>query len=211
MTNILVVDDSPFIVDVLVMMLKKAGYTVESADGGPTALEKLKTFRPELIMLDIIMEPMDGWETLLAIKQDPDLKDIPVMMLTAKQITPYEAEAYTIYIEDYILKPVTQQDLYTAIESILTRLKNTTDDMELGRKNGYSELLIQEYARLAHLVTISKRLIKLLESAYQYEDMPNVISGDIKTLTDRMSQNLTFQNARVKELRELFAKPNTEA
>lgn len=210
MTNILVVDDSPFIVDIFVIMLEQAGYTVESADGGLTALEKLKTFRPELIMLDIIMEPMDGWETLLAIKQDPNLKDIPVMMLTAKQITPYEAEAYTIYIEDYILKPITQQDLYTAVESILTRLKNTTDGMELGRKNGYPEPMIQEYARLAHLATISKRLIKLLESAYQYEDIPNQLSGDIKTVTDRMSQNLTFQNERVKELRELFAKPNTK-
>lgn len=210
MTNILVVDDSPFIVDIFVIMLNEAGYTVESADGGETALEKLKTFHPELIMLDVIMEPMDGWETLLAIKQDPRLKDIPVMMLTAKQITPYEAEAYNIYIEDYLLKPVAQRDLYMAIESILTRLKNTTDDMELGRKNGHPDLLIQEYARLAHMTMISKRLIKLFENAYQYEKMPSPISEDIKVLTGRMSQNLNFQNERVKELRELFAKSHTD-
>ena len=211
MTNILVVDDSPFIVDIFTTMLKQEGYIVESADGGPSALEKLKVFRPELIMLDIIMEPMDGWETLLAIKQDPELKEIPVMMLTAKQITPYEAEAYGIYIEDYILKPVTHNGLYTAIENILTRLKNTAADIELGRKNGYQEATIQEYARLAHHVTISKRLIKLLESAYQYDDMPNNVSGDVNSFITSMSQNMTFQNERLIELRELFSKQNTEA
>ena len=211
MANILVVDDSPFIVDIFVTMLKRAGYTAESADGGPAALEKLKTFRPDLIMLDIIMEPMDGWETLLAIKQDPTFKDIPVMMLTAKQITPQEAEVYGIYIEDYILKPVTHNDLCAAIDTILTRIKNTKEDVELGRKNGYPEPMIQEYKRLVHQVSVSRRLIKLLESAYQYDDMPNQVSGDIKTLINNMSRNLTFQNARLIDLRETFARPNTGA
>lgn len=209
MANILVIDDSPFIVDIFVTMLKRAGYTTESADGGPAALEKLETFRPDLILLDIIMEPMDGWETLLAIKQNSDFRDIPVMMLTAKQITPQEAEAYSIYIEDYVLKPVTQNDLCAAIDAILTRIKNTTEDIELGRKNGYPEPMIQEYTRLVHQVTVSKRLIKLLESAYEYDDMPNQVVSDIQKLTNNMSRNLTFQNARLIDLRETFAKPNT--
>jgi len=209
MANILVVDDSPFIVDIFVTMLKRAGYTAESADGGPAALEKLKLFRPDLIMLDIIMEPMDGWETLVAIKQDLDFKDIPVMMLTAKQITPQEAEAYGIYIEDYILKPITQNDLCAAIDTILTRMRDTKEDIELGLKNGYPEPMIKEYARLVHQVTVSRRLIKLLENAYEFDDMPNQVSGDIKTLVNNMSRNLTFQNARLIDLRQTFAKPNT--
>ena len=210
MASILVVDDSSFIVDIFVTMLKRVEYTVESADSGPAALEKLETFHPDIIMLDIMMEPMDGWETLLAIKQNPELKDIPVMMLTAKQITPYEAEAYGIYIEDYILKPVTHTDLYNAIETILTRIKNTTEDIKRGRINGYPEMMIQEYERLAHQVNVSKKLIKLLENSYQYEDMPDQISSDIKALIANMTRNLTFQNKRLEELRVTFATPNTE-
>ena len=92
MYTILVVDDSPFIVDVFVTMLERGGYRTVAAYGGEECLEILKTVTPDLILLDIMMEPMDGWETLEKIKENPTTKEIPVLMLTAKQLTPVEAE-----------------------------------------------------------------------------------------------------------------------
>ena len=70
MNTILVVDDSPFIVDVFVTMLERGGYRTVAAYGGEECLEILKTVTPDLILLDIMMEPMDGWETLEKIKEN---------------------------------------------------------------------------------------------------------------------------------------------
>ncbi len=112
MYTIMVVDDSPFIVDVFVTMLERGGYRTVAAYGGEECLEILKTVMPDLILLDIMMEPMDGWETLERIKENPSTKEIPVLMLTAKQLTPAEAQEYGIYIEDYVLKPITHRGLY---------------------------------------------------------------------------------------------------
>ncbi len=85
MNTILVVDDSPFIVDVFVTMLERGGYRTVAAYGGEECLEILKTVTPDLILLDIMMEPMDGWETLEKIKENSQTKEIPVLMLTAKR------------------------------------------------------------------------------------------------------------------------------
>ena len=71
MFTILVVDDSPFIVDVFVTMLERGGYRTVAAYGGEECLEILKTVTPDLILLDIMMEPMDGWETLRRSRKIP--------------------------------------------------------------------------------------------------------------------------------------------
>jgi CheY-like chemotaxis protein len=148
MYTILVVDDSPFIVDVFVTMLERGGYRTVAAYGGDECLEILKTVTPDLILLDIMMEPMDGWETLERIKEDPGTKEIPVLMLTAKQLTPAEAQEYGIYIEDYVLKPITHRELYDAIEHVLNRRQSIKSDMDLARKSGFDGEIISEYARL---------------------------------------------------------------
>ncbi|MCC7567752.1 MAG: response regulator, partial [Methanoregulaceae archaeon] len=94
MYTVMVVDDSPFIVDIFMTMLERGGYRSVAAYSGEECLEILDTVRPDLILLDIMMEPMDGWETLMHIKNRHNLRDIPVMMLTAKQLTPSEAQEY---------------------------------------------------------------------------------------------------------------------
>lgn len=83
-----------------------------------------------------MMEPMDGWETLMHIKNTAGLKVIPVMMLTAKQLTPSEAQEYGIYIEDYIMKPITHRELYDAIEGLLNRRRVIEMDMKMAEDAG---------------------------------------------------------------------------
>jgi len=90
-TTVLIVDDSPYIVDGLVALLKRKGFSTVASHGGEEALTLLVSTRPDLILLDIMMEPMDGWETLGKIKADPATRDIPVLMFSAKKITPEEA------------------------------------------------------------------------------------------------------------------------
>jgi two-component system, OmpR family, response regulator len=205
MATIMVIDDSPFIVDIFVTMLERGGYTVYSANSGPEGIELLKSVNPDLILLDIMMEPMDGWETLVAVKQNFATKDIPVMMLTAKQLTPQEAQEYGMYIEDYILKPVTHSELYSAIEGVINRRQQIQEDMKRAKEGGFEELLINEYGRLVKSVEITKRLLKLLSATYDLSDPSMKLSDDINIAIRSMETNLKFQEIRVCEIREEFS------
>ncbi len=205
MATIMVIDDSPFIVDIFVTMLERGGYTVYSANSGPEGIELLKSVTPDLILLDIMMEPMDGWETLVAIKQNFATKDIPVMMLTAKQLTPQEAQEYGMYIEDYILKPVTHSELYSAIEGVISRRQQILDDMSKAKDGGFEESLINEYGRLVKSVEITRRLLKLLSATYDLSDPSMKLSDDINIAIRSMETNLKFQEMRVSQIREQFS------
>ena len=117
--TIMIVDDSTFIVDGLVAILKRKGYKPVPALSGDECLELLKTSTPDLILLDIMMEPMDGWQTLTLIKNTPAKKDIPVFMVTGKAITDGEAQKYRGQFKIYLMKPVTPKQLKEAIEGYL--------------------------------------------------------------------------------------------
>jgi CheY-like chemotaxis protein len=87
MSTILVVDDNPSLVDVLLEMLHQGKYRAFGVYSGEECLKILKDVKPDLILLDIMMEPMDGWETLVKIKGEITTAQIPVLMLTAKEVT----------------------------------------------------------------------------------------------------------------------------
>jgi len=170
MYTVMVIDDSTFIVDIFMTMLQRGGYQTVAAYGGQEALETLATVKPDLVLLDIMMEPMGGWETLVNLKNRPDLRDIPVMMLTAKQLTPSEAQEYGIYIEDYIMKPITHKELYEAIEGLLNRRRMIEIDIQMATDAGVDGKAIDEYRRLRKSIDINKRLLKLLENTYKVTD-----------------------------------------
>jgi two-component system OmpR family response regulator len=202
MYSILVVDDSPFIVDVFVTMLERGGYRTVAAYGGAECLEILKTVTPDLILLDIMMEPMDGWETLEKIKENPLTKDIPVLMLTAKQLTPAEAQEYGIYIEDYVLKPITHRELYDAIEHVLNRRQSIKSDMDMARQSGFDAEIITEYARLSKSIDVNKRLMKILETTYNFNDSKVRVSEEISRAIKSMEMNIKFQETRLQQIKD---------
>ncbi len=205
MYTILVVDDSPFIVDVFVTMLERGGYRTVAAYGGEECLEILKTVTPDLILLDIMMEPMDGWETLEKIKENPTTKEIPVLMLTAKQLTPVEAEEYGIFIEDYVLKPITHRELYDTIEHVLGRRQTIRSDMNLARQSGVVLDIVNEYALLTKSIDVNKRLMKILETTYNFNDSKVHVSDDISRALKNMDTNIKFQEARLQQIKNELA------
>jgi CheY-like chemotaxis protein len=201
MYTILVVDDSPFIVDVFVTMLERGGYRTVAAYGGNECLDILKTVTPDLILLDIMMEPMDGWETLERIKENPATKDIPVLMLTAKQLTPTEAQEYGIYIEDYVLKPITHRELYDAIEHVLNRRQSIKSDMNLARESGFDAEVITEYGRLSKSIDVNRRLMKILETTYNFNDAKVRVGDEISRAIKGMDANIKFQENRLQQIK----------
>jgi two-component system OmpR family response regulator len=205
MYTIMVVDDSPFIVDVFVTMLERGGYRTVAAYGGEECLEILKTVTPDLILLDIMMEPMDGWETLERIKENPTTKEIPVLMLTAKQLTPSEAQEYGIYIEDYVLKPITHRELYDAIEHVLNRRQAIKSDVDVARQSGFDAQVISEYARLSKSIDVNRRLLKILETTYNINDAKMRVSDEISRAIKSMETNIKFQENRLQQIRDELA------
>jgi CheY-like chemotaxis protein len=202
MYTILVVDDSPFIVDVFVTMLERGGYRTVAAYGGEESIEILKTVTPDLILLDIMMEPVDGWETLERIKENRLTKDIPVLMLTAKQLTPNEAQEYGIYIEDYVLKPITHRELYDAIEHVLKRRQTIKSDMDTAKQSGFDPEIISEFARLSKSIDVNKRLMKILETTYNFDDSKVRVNDEISGAIKSMEMNIKVQENRLQQIKQ---------
>lgn len=120
--RILVVDDEQYILRIFSFLLGKWGFEVITAQNGQEGLNILKNDKPDLILLDMSMPVMDGFQMLEQLRKDPQLKDIPVIMLTANSDTKNIKEASTYGIEDYLTKPFEPEDLRQRIDSILAKV-----------------------------------------------------------------------------------------
>ena len=109
--RVVVADDDPDIVDILVFNLSAAGYEVASAADGVAALELVGASRPDLVVLDIMMPKMDGLEVLAALKAEPETKEIPVVMLTARASDSDLWEGWDAGADYYITKPFDLEEL----------------------------------------------------------------------------------------------------
>ncbi len=114
--RILVVDDEPGIVDIARANLEGQGYTVIGAYDGEEALELIREERPDLVILDILMPEMDGWDVLERIESDPDLSGIPVIMLTARVSDEDVLRGLETGAVEYMTKPFYPQDLVAAVK-----------------------------------------------------------------------------------------------
>ena len=119
MHTICLVDDNPDIIGILSMLLSRDEFRVISAPGGGQCIDLLRSEIPDLILLDVMMEPMDGWETLERLKNNPRTTGIPVIMLSGKNPTPGELEKYESCFIAYMRKPVRYRDLFDTIMSVL--------------------------------------------------------------------------------------------
>jgi DNA-binding response OmpR family regulator len=178
---VLIVDDEPGIVEMITLFLRTKGYATLTANSGAACLDILKKQIPDLILLDVRMEPMDGWQTLGQIKKNSDFKSIPVLMLTGDPLTASRAKQYNICMDDYITKPFKLDDLYTSINSVLTRKQNLKETLVLARKVGIEKDKFCEYATLTRRISINKKILDIL-------DVPQVIptQADLHTLDDML-------------------------
>jgi two-component system response regulator VicR len=120
MTKIMVVDDEPDLVEVVKLILESDGYEVVTASSGQEALDKIEKEMPDLVLLDIIMPRMDGWEVFSRIKSNPKTHGIPVIMLTAKdQRIDKLIGLHVVRVDDYITKPFGRAELLERIKRVL--------------------------------------------------------------------------------------------
>lgn len=120
-SKILLVDDDPDIIELLEYNLKKEGYETASANDGVHAVEMAKTFKPDLILLDVMMPRQDGIETARQLRQLPDFKDTYILFLTARSEEYTEVAAFDVGADDYIVKPIKPRALTSRIKAVLRR------------------------------------------------------------------------------------------
>ena len=204
--SILIVDDSPYIVDGLVALLKRKGFKPIAAHGGDEAISLLTTNKPDLILLDIMMEPMDGWETLEKIKANPETHDLPVLMFSAKKITPEEAQEHSLNIEDFVSKPVNPAQLLNAIKQIFERRSNVKLEAGVAKDAGQDAAIIGEYTALRKSIEVDKNLLEVLKNSSGMNNHGHVVPEDVLQSINKLDQKIKVDEIRLKEINEKFAK-----
>lgn len=121
-TRILIVDDEQINLDFFDVMLSKLGFEVDMAEDGEAALDRVKEFNPDIIMLDNIMPKRTGWEVTKLLKHSEewkDYKDIPIIMFSAMDDVKDKVEGFELGIEDYITKPFNFSEVLARIKAVL--------------------------------------------------------------------------------------------
>jgi len=205
--TIMIVDDSSFIVDGLVAILKRKGYKPLPAHGGDECLEILKTTIPDLILLDIMMEPMDGWETLDRIKSNPATKGIPVLMFSAKKISPSEAQEHSLSIDDFVSKPVNPAQLIESIQKIFNRRDDVKVEALVAQDAGLDKALIDEYTALRTSIEVNKNLLVVLKNSTGANIPGQVVPDEDLAAMQKLEEKIKTDERRIKEINEKFTKP----
>ncbi len=117
--RILVVDDKRYIFKTIKSLLQPEGYDLEFAQNGPEALGKASAVIPDIILLDVVMEEMDGYDVCTWLRADETLRDIPIIMLTGLDDSKSRVKAFEAGADDFICKPFSRLELLTRIRSIL--------------------------------------------------------------------------------------------
>jgi two-component system, OmpR family, response regulator len=204
-TTVLIVDDSPYIVDGLVALLKRKGFSTIASHGGEEALAALATSIPDLILLDIMMEPMDGWETLGKIKADPVTREIPVLMFSAKKITPEEAEEHCLSIEDFVSKPVNPAQLLDAINRIFERRSAVRTEALQAQDKGVDPAIIEEHSALRKSIEVDKNLLVVLKKSSGTHFPGKEVPADELAAISRLEEKILADEKRLREINEKFS------
>jgi DNA-binding response OmpR family regulator len=117
--KILIVDDEKINLELFEVMLSKLGFVVEEANDGFEALEKVKRFNPDLLLLDNVMPRMSGWEVTRTLKKDPKFSGIPIIMFSALDDVKDKVAGFELGIDDYITKPFNFSEVLARIRAVL--------------------------------------------------------------------------------------------
>ena len=205
--TILIVDDSAFIEEGLVALLKRKGYTTLSAKSGDDCLKLLKTTTPDIIILDILMEPMDGWETLNHLKANPATAGIPVLMFSAKKISPSEVLEHRKNIDGFVTKPVTSVQLINSIQRIFNRRNNVKIEEFVAPDTDPDKTLIDEYTALPSSIEVNKDLLVILKNSTGANTPGYEGPADDLAAMQKLEEKIRTDEQRLKEISETRTVP----
>lgn len=159
--RILIVDDEPDIVALVVYHLAKAGYRVSSASTGPDAVAVARRERPALVVLDLMLPGMSGFDVLRDLRGDAATANVAVIMLTARRDEPDRIKGLSLGADDYLTKPFSPQELVLRVQAILRRtaMSGMADDaLQIGPI---------KIDRAAHTVSVDGQPLELTATEYK--------------------------------------------
>ncbi|TET98732.1 MAG: response regulator transcription factor [Anaerolineales bacterium] len=122
--RVVCIEDEPEMIDLVRLILGRKGFSVIGANGGIEGLETVQRERPDLVLLDLMMPDMDGWEVYQQMKADDELRTIPVIVVTAKaQSIDKVLGLHIAKVDDYITKPFGPQELLESVEKIIGKVE----------------------------------------------------------------------------------------
>jgi two-component system phosphate regulon response regulator PhoB len=127
MSRILIVEDEEDLSSLLDYNLRAAGFQTESAGSGASALAKVKAFRPDLVLLDLMLPDVPGSEVVRLVKEDPELRKTLVVMVTAKGQEADRVQGFEMGADDYVVKPFSVRELILRIKAVLRRFEGDSE------------------------------------------------------------------------------------
>jgi DNA-binding response OmpR family regulator len=190
--KILIVDDEDINLEFFDVMLSKLGFVVEEAGNGVEALEKVKKFYPDLILLDNIMPRMSGWEVTKTLKNDPRYREIPIIMLSALDDVKDKVAGLEMGVDDYITKPFN-------FSEVLARINASLRNREL-----FSQIAIRE-SRLSLAEELNRDLKENLSAFVRSIDE---LDGAVTLISKNIAENSETikQESLAKMIKELGEK-----
>ena len=189
--SILIVDDNHNNLEVLSETLTRAGFQISVAIDGENALEQIQYYKPELILLDVMMPGIDGYQTCQRIKSNPDTFDIPIIFMTALSDTEHKVRGFALGAVDYITKPFQREEVLARVR-VQLQLRNLARTLE-GQNRMLKKEIIQRERVESSLTKLNQELEKRVEERTQK------LSRTLKTL--RQAQVELVQQKKDLEIR----------
>jgi two-component system OmpR family response regulator len=184
-TRVLVIDDEPNITSLVATALRYEGFEVATAATGREALAQVEAFRPHMLVLDVMLPDLDGFEVARRLRQDA--QRVPILFLTAKDATEDKVRGLTLGGDDYVTKPFSLEELLARIRAVLRRALDATEttarlsfsDLELDeetrevfRSSTSIELTPTEFKLLRYLMMNPRRVLskaQILDHVWEYD------------------------------------------
>ena len=208
MTKILVIDDEPTIVNLVQAYLKPEGYEVFTATDGPSGLKAARAFKPDLVVLDVMLPGMDGLELLSRLRRE---SQVYVILLTARTEETDKIVGLSVGADDYVTKPFSPRELVSRVKAVLRRTEGATGSMhgllevdkrlkidfdrrEIWLEGKLVKLRPTEYRLLFHLVQNAGWVVshdQLLQKVwgYEYRDEPHYVRLYINYLRQKLEKD----------------------
>ncbi|MCP4149279.1 MAG: response regulator [bacterium] len=185
---ILLVDDVPKNLQVLGNILKKKDCIISIATNGKQALEKVDALLPDLVLLDVMMPEMDGFEVCLAMKSEPRTKDIPVIFLTARNEIEDVITGFRLGAADYVTKPFNKAELLARVKTQLTLRRTILENIRLEQENAVLAMAETANHEINQPMTVLQGNFELFKSTIDLDGLSEKQTGYITKIRDSITR-----------------------